>query len=82
MAFVAEEEGSHLQMLSCEDSVWNRKTSEANQTAGQSEEKKSGLLLGALRKGWPLKVKISFNSSQVALRYLMLAVPGLSASHN
>lgn len=40
VAFVAEEEGSHLQMLSCEDSVCNRKTSEANQTAGQPEEKK------------------------------------------
>ena len=39
VAFVAEEEGSHVRMLSCEDSVWNRKTSEANQTAGQSEEK-------------------------------------------
>lgn len=33
VAFVAEEEGSHLQMRSCEDSVWNRQTSEENQTA-------------------------------------------------
>jgi len=39
VAFVAEEEGSRLKMLSSEDSVWNRQTSVANQTLGQSKEK-------------------------------------------
>lgn len=37
VALVAEE-GSDLQRISCEDSVWNRKTSEANQTTTQPEE--------------------------------------------
>lgn len=38
VAFVAQE-GSHLQMLSCEVSIWDSKTSEENQTAGYFEEK-------------------------------------------